>query len=577
MEQKQPFSGTYTGSRFPDVQIIPQEERNHGGLIEYTTLPQAFAEYRSDPHGSKRMQFLQDAYGIQDPEAFLREAGLEGYLAAKREGAMVSAVKSHALVTTPYNFTDVIVNGQLARMHGIKGACLVMGYEDDVFHSSPEKMYTLQQQHFYVGKDPKGNDLYTSVDVVPVGIKLGEGNIRPVSSIADIEGVPMKDIIVELKRPKTAKQAPAYERNGEDETAYIEAAIGMLWGDVLQSNTEFDPEYPDKITLTQLHRTLFDKTIQRLRDEGVIPGEEQFSIIYAELKTVTSALRKHAQIGERTAEIMGTSLPAKNQLAELFCVQPDTIKMVISKMKGEEVDDTTLRRAIANHHYKLSEDQVEFIRDLDVTVASQVLNFIMESQGVFVDECSGLLCKKTADGIAVDPLSYYPPFSILLDYDHTSLDEPSYFFTDKIVRCQQLQRAYGAPISVIRTPYEEIPALINDRIHPTGIYYDVREAMASLYSSVLAPLQKQMQMQTLVDMSLPQSTKKQSKAVRDAQAHLLATVKEAHLHETLQGIRSHVGHRKHEFHEQQRKTDELVTHEVLGWWLQMLLSTVEAD
>jgi hypothetical protein len=56
----------------------------------------------------------------------------------------------------------------------------------------------------------------------------------------------------------------------------------------------------------------------------------------------------------------------------------------------------------------------------------------------------------------------------------TSLNEESQYFTAKIHRSQELMRRHDLSISTIRIPHHEIEDFDTTRIHPTGVYYDIK-------------------------------------------------------------------------------------------------------
>ena len=560
----------------PDVEFLEPKERPLGGLIEYTTLPKALAQYQEDPFGEKKIKFLQEAFGIDDVEAFLIDAGLAEYIEAKRRGSMVSAVKSHYRTGTPYNYTDVMMSGGLAQMFGIPTATLSMQYSSDILHTSEEKMEGFGKQPYFVGYNPKGAPQFAQISIKPIGIRDGSmpRGMRKIQTINDASGSPLKDIFVEITDPVDPRGAKAAKRFVGTETEYPEAVLGIRWRDLLDDQ-EVMSQNPGKISVTQLHTVLFELTIDRLRKQGYLPGEDQMAVIYTDLGQETAALLKHANRVEKTLEILGFTGKPQKILSELLLVKPNVIDLVQKFLNGEasnDVNEVTVSDAIKQHHKLLTDEEIEVINALPDETAEQIKSFIMEAQGLFFDEKSGLLCRRSNDGVSVDPASYYPMLSALLDNDHTSLDEPSAFFTQKVVRSQNLFRSLGLPISVIRTPHTEIPAIDTARIHPTGVFTDLKGLEAQIEDNHGKSVRAELT-QMLGDLFTDE--KKPPKPVLDASSGLVSLVKATFFNEELDKMRKSIqeGIR----YKQQVETDALVPDEVLGWWIQMLMSTVPQE
>jgi hypothetical protein len=470
------------------------------------------------------------------------------------------------------------MNGNLAMIHNIPAACIVMGYEDDMFHTSPEKMEGFGKQQYFVGYNAKGRPQFAQVEIKAIGVRdtSAADGMQPVNFIDEINGYNLKDIFVNVTEPTDPRGCRASKTVGGETTDYIEAVLGMRWGDIL-NNPHSNCYNRGKVSVAQLHKVLFGATINRLRGQGYLPDEETMPIIYAELGNLSKSLLKHGNRVDNTVDILGFCGKPQKILGDLLSVQPEGIKMVQSFLKGEITDEEIVRAAIMKHHEKLSNDQIVQIDSLPDDEAQQVLDYIMKAQGLFFDEKTGLLCRSTDKGPVVDPAAYYPIFSVLLDNDHTSLDEESWYFTSKIQRCQALLKAYNVPISVIRTPHTEIPAFDTIRIHPTGTYYDLKQAEIEIFKKVTSQFRETLS--EIMNEVLPQQANgkavKPTKDTIDAANQLVSALGNEYFHRELAKIRQAVQDKKP--HEPAVNTEALVTKEVMGWWVQMLISTLSEN
>ncbi len=541
------------------IEITPAEKRQNGGIIRYTTLEQTLLNYAEDPFGEKTFQFLADAYGISDPEQFFQEAGLEGYLEAKKNGAYIGALKSHGLVADPYNFSDIMVGGAIGQRYDIPTAVMALGYSDDIFVSSPEKMSLFGAQPYFIGYDQKGKPQFTSITIVPTAIRDNSGNIKHIDVIDEAAGVPLKDIFVDIRRPLDPRNAHAFHRfDSERSEEYIEAAIGMSKKQIL-SNPLVNEKNPGMITVTQLHRVLFEATIQRLRRQGYLGDEAQMPIIYAELGDLSHALIEHSTYVPQTLETLGFAGSPNQILTELLCSKPSAIDGIIAHIKtnGLVVElPHELKRAISSHHTRLSNDEIAYIQSMDPSDAALAQAGIMKELNLKFNERSGLLMR----GHKADPASYYPAFSALLNQDQTSLDE-DWYFAGKMLRSQKLLDQHDVPLSVVKIPYEDIDTFSTTRIHPTGTYYDIKGADGAVSQKKILPARQAMSKQQLTKDQLRQKETDLQTIKRDEMYKIYRAIQEAS--------------ENSDPNEWKRTTEAIATDDVICWWYHLISALPE--
>lgn len=452
--------------------------------VEYTTLQDALARYVEDPYGDRKFAFLQQAFGITDPDRFLIEAGLNQYVDLKRgRGAFVGAVKSHAFQATPYNFADIIAAGHAAQAYDIPTAVICLGYGQDTFHLSSEKMEAIGRQNYFVGYDNKGRPMFSSVSVVPHAVRTASG-LREIDVVEEIGGRSFDDIFVRLRHPLDPRGATIVNKEADgSKTEYIEGAIGLTWDQVVNNPHSKDAN-PGYVTLTQLHRFLFETTVNRLRAMGHLPGEDNMALIFTDITKLSNSLLKHAQRKDCTLATLGLKGKPQEILANFLCMQPHEALLILRGLTGDE-GIRAVHRAVMTHHESLTNDERDVMMNISDMSAERILKFVFSQLGMMIDSNSGLLTK---NGVA-DPAVYYPVYTSLLDVDFTSLNEESWFFTGKINRMQKLLRQHGINIPSIRVPHFEIPDIDITRIHPTGRYVDIRGAETAVTRSITAQLE----------------------------------------------------------------------------------------
>ncbi len=452
---------------------VQEEEIPFKDKVEYTTVEQAVMNYGNDPYGDTAYQFLQEAYGIADPDAFLIDAGLEQFIVEKRQkGAFTGAVKSQVPPATPYNLSDPVVVGAVVQRYDVPGCVLCISYSDDVMTLAPEKMEAIGNQRYFTGNDKNGRPQFASVSIVPAAVRSADGSISNVQSLEEIDGHSFRDIFIELRNPLDPRGAQsAFQTKEQGTIEFIEGALGMPWEEIL-ANPYSMQENPGLVSLSQFHRLMFDKTVQRMRRSGYLPDEGRMPIVHAEMADFSRALLKHSRLPGETRGLLGS--------------------------------------------------------------------FAVGQPGVSIDENTGLVLKNGK----VDPSMYYAPFTSLVDVDTASLNEDSWSFTGKIHRMQQLLRRHGVPIPTVRIPHGAIPDFDNTRIHPTGEFYDIRQARSDAYQSLqLTGLSKEEQ-------------KKRSKEI---EATVLLRMQEFFMALKAGGSQ-----------EYKRSTELVSTVPVLQWWASVL-------
>ncbi|HRN69892.1 MAG TPA: hypothetical protein PLS49_01795 [Candidatus Woesebacteria bacterium] len=526
-----------------NIEVTNMEEIPFADEVQYVTLGEAFQNYLQDPYGVNRRAFLQNAFGIEDVSAFYKDAGLEEYENAKQKGACVGAIKSHTLQTTPYNIlSDIAANSLIAQKYGVPTAIMAISYETDTFHTSPEKMEAFGPQRYFIGYDAKGKEQFTTVNVRATSVRESDGSIRNISVINEASGYSLKDIFITVTDPLDAKNANASICDDEGNIQeFLEVALGTTWEEILE-NKYSNESNPGMITVTQFHRVMFEKTLDRLRSLGYIPDAETMPIIYSDISKVSDSLLKHATRNESTLTTLGMSGSPQEMLAELLCTQPhevDTIYEYVNNMS----DAKTVKQAVMAHHDRLSDEETAFMMDLPDSIANSVLIKKLELLGLSFDSANGLLKR----GKTADPGAYYPVFSSMLDIDCTSLNEDSWFFTGKIKRCQNLQRQHKLPISTIRIPHNEIEDFDTIRVHPTGRIYDIKSYESAVYRNHIATLPER-----------PNSEQIQE-------------IKLRYMREFYEAMRNN----PQSIQEYERLTDAIATDPILAWWATLVTTLPE--
>ncbi len=550
---------------------LNRNENTSDGPIIYTTLEKAIKDHLDDPFSQNKLDFIAKAYGC-DPEALIKEAGLEPLLQAYREKRMVSAVKSHALLGDPYNMTDVIMSGVITQETGIPTAVLAVTYSDDQFVSSPEKIALFGTQRYFLGYNEKGKPLFSSVQIKPAGIRsyneAGEQIITPIDNIDDAVGTSLTDIMVKIVEPIDPRGTKSVITNSEVKEHYIESALGISWEQIVNHPSLGADAGTGNVSLSNLHRVLFDETINRLRNQGILPSEEEMPIIYGELGKISKTMLEHATYVQETNQFLGFEGSAAEILTDTLCIQPSTVQKVDDFLdSNDEALLAELENEIPIHSSAVTAEALEQIKQLGEEKLQRVLSFIMNKRNLTFHEKSGLL----ANGEHADPASYYPLFQALLCHDYCELDgsDVDHYFSRKLQRAQALQSAHGLPITIIRTPADEIKTLDNTslikpfvatRVHPTGRYFDITAANGYVSQNIILPLRQQ-----------ELSGNKMSKPEQTALEGRLQEIKRGELEKILLAVRESVQNGTDS--EWARITEAVTTDEAMTWYINTLMSS----
>ncbi|MBP7967342.1 hypothetical protein KAZ66_03645 [Candidatus Woesebacteria bacterium] len=556
------------GSKFINAKEVCPASPSSESTVIYSTLDEAIQHHLEDPQSNAKLDFIARAYGC-DPQVLITDAGLSPLLHLYQEGRMVSAVKSHALLVDPYNMTDVIMSGQIMQETGIPTAILAVTYSEDKFISSPEKTALFGAQRYLVGYNEKGKPLFNSVQIKPTGIRKysSEGGeiITPINNIDHAVGVPLKDIMVQIEEPIDPRGTKAQLTDDEKREQYIEAALGINWQQILNHPCLGDAAGKGYISVSDLHKVLFEETVNRLRMQGALPSQQDMPIVHGELGTISKAILKHATYVPETTQTLGFEGPAEQILTDTLCIQPSTIQKIDVYLKT--LDESLLSEIEAEipvHNESPTEAEIESLRQLGQENLNQICSFIMGKKGLSFHEKSGLL----ANGEHADPASYYPLFQALLCHDYCELDgsDVDHYFSRKVQRAQALQTAHGLPITIIRTPADEVVTQDNSnfikpfvatRLHPTGKYFDITAANGHIAQQVILPLRQQ-----------EINGKKLSKAEQSAVEARLQQIKKAELAKVFLAVQESVENGTSA--EWQRTTEAIATDEVMQWWIQMI-------
>jgi len=457
-------------------------------VIGYTSPEIAFQNYLNDPYGERKLQFLKDAYGISNPSQFFKDAGLELYVEQKKRRAMMGAIKSHTLQATPYNLmNDAAFCAAVQQKYDVPTAVLVVTHEGDIMHTSPEKMEAFGKQRYFVGYDNRGRAQYASVHIRPTGLRGQNGVVTPISVIDEACGHPLRDIFVSIDEPTDPKgKRTAYLDSEGTYRELMEMATGISWKEIL-TDPEIAQQNEGYVSVTQLHKYLFRRTVRRLRDQGYFPSENDMPFIESDLAGISDALFYHARPSQNTLEILGFAGKPQQILSELLCMKPGAISAVLSQ-------SANAHDLVMQHHDDLNESSKRVIKSLPDDSADAVLQEVMQVMGLSFDKTTGLLRR----GQLADAASYYPFFSSLLDVDFTSLNEPSSFFTRKIQRTQALLQAHGLPNSYVKVPHEDVHGFDTDRLHPTGQYFDYTQVHADSFARTAGRMKEKTSNEDLV-------------------------------------------------------------------------------
>jgi len=441
--------------------LLFQDERKDNGLMKYTTISETIRAWADDPYGTKTLDFASWAYGIprEHIESVFDQAGMSEYLRAKQEGRFVSMVATQILKPTHYYLSNLLANAELSRM-GIPTAVLIMDCPSDIFHKDnpdkggafgkikfpvpyvPEEPIVLDHEDFKPRpkKEKKEEDKslwkpsgVIEIDIQPYAIRHDDGRIQLITSVNEADGYRCDQILIQItdaKGPQNMRFSSELQGEGyRIKESHLEAALGISIPYV--NNRKLIPtdgnyaveNAENSISLTDFYRILWTESITNMRNQGILPSEEEMPIIYTDAQQIYTTFAEHANPPEEV----------KAQLR--FQSEED----VVSDVLGIEGDD---RYA----------DASTMLRD----------NNLQLKNGVLVHP-NGMM----------DPASYYPVHVAIPDLylECSSCGGPK--FVGKLRRAQELREIANIPNKQVRLPDNFIAELEEYMVHP-GSWVDVR-------------------------------------------------------------------------------------------------------
>lgn len=449
---------------------------SRGEVVKYTDSAQVLNLYDKDPTGDRSRSFFADVLGIQDFEAFLSDAGLKELATLKQNRGIVGYVKSHTLQTTPYNlFGDINFTSQVSQERGIPAVTLVVTHENDTFVPSPEKMEAFGKQKYFVGYNAKGKPQFVQVDIQPEGVKREDGTFSPASGINDVVGYSLKDIFVTVREVVDPRSTKVPSENG---TIFLRAALGVSWEEIMNVKGVFLGGQK-RLSVTELHRFLFERTIQRLSDLGEISKDHR--MIFSDLSLISRAILQHAQPTAEFVEMLSFQGNPYKQILELLCLSWSAVQVLIQFSEGK-CTERQVKEALTQQFTEISPQDEQKILNLTADQASRVRDIAFDFLHLSFDEQSGLLLHNGQ----LDPSVYYTVMSALVDVDLANLDGLSTFFRGKVLRAHNALRAYGLESRTIKIPNGEIPEFDTTRIHPTGMYSDLTQIGIDVFQEMMS-------------------------------------------------------------------------------------------
>lgn len=430
-------------------QFLEPAERRDKGAIEYTSTPEALLHWAADPFGRAKLDFIARAYGIAGDELpqVLEAAGMAQYLEAKAQGRLVGMVSAQILKPTYYFLANAFALGELGR-HGVPTALMVGEYPQDRFHTeNSDKRYAFGKVDFPVGiatRVVKGQEVQeietTQIELRPYGIRLDDGSIRRISSIQEANGFRCEQILVQVVDARTGHDSyvrhtmhpiPASEDKMRITEVFSEAALGFsvpgLVGVRRILDKHEDLRWTDEaISITDFYKTLWIETINRLRETGDLPSEEEMPMFFIDAERMYSTIAQQARPSPDILEMMAFSTPER------------VLKEVLMLPEGEA--NAVLAGGLDGYVAYLAS---RGMRQLD----------------------NGLLVN--ARGM-MDPGAFYIAQTAWPDLYLECSSCGGDYFVDRLRRAQMIRQRFELPESEVRLPDAEIPELEAYVVHPTG-------------------------------------------------------------------------------------------------------------
>lgn len=200
--------------------------------IHYTTVTKAVTEYKNDPHGLRKLSFLEKAYGLNNISAVLEAAEMGDYLKYKQEGRMIGLVATQILKPNFYFLSNAIILNELAKQ-GIPTALMVFEYPEDIFLTrNHDKKAAFGWQEFYLEEKQS-----VKVNVQPSKVKSKSFPIRTIDAASN---QPCDQIMIQI-----AGQGP-----GNMSYPNADYALGL--------------NIPEEISVTDFYKKIWQQALARL-------------------------------------------------------------------------------------------------------------------------------------------------------------------------------------------------------------------------------------------------------------------------------------------------------------------------
>lgn len=388
------------------IRIAVGSERKDKGAISYTSVAETIRNWRNDPFGDNNFEYLASVFGLDkgNVRSELSSIGLEEYAKAKNEGRYVAMVATQILKPSYYFLTNPIILGQIAK-RGIPTALMVIEYPEDKFFSgNDDKRDAFGTQHFVIEQDGQTKDLTLKIE--PKAIARDDGSIIEIENINQANGYRCDQILVEVSDARgPAGQSYSYRKENGKRATREDAVLGYATG-----------QDSGLISVTDLYKEMWTKTIESLRKNGTLPQEDEMPMFFVDGKNLYSQLAQVASIPKDVRQQIHTTCPE------------DVAQNILS---DEDENNLTLLE-----------------------------------NGMLINQ-EGMM----------DPSCYYLAQTAFPDLYIECSSCGGDKFVNKIKRTQDVRASYGLPEAEVHLPHEYVEELEKLCIHPTGLYADVNSKL----------------------------------------------------------------------------------------------------
>lgn len=201
--------------------------------IRYTSISEAVAVWQSGKSQHKALNFLAEAYRLNNPAAVLEAADMGDYLHYKQEGRIIGLVATQILRPNFYFLSNAIVLNELAKK-GAPAALMVFEYPEDIFLTrNHDKKDAFGWQEFYLSEKQS-----VRVNVRPDRLK---SKSFPLHSLDGASNWPCNQIMVKTEQSQ-----------GPGNMAYPDSSFALNFA------------FPGEISVTDYYRHLWQQAIKRL-------------------------------------------------------------------------------------------------------------------------------------------------------------------------------------------------------------------------------------------------------------------------------------------------------------------------